>query len=150
MNIATVATGAGHGWNVSLAICVRGLQRLRARPVLLIPTVVMPVFFVVSFTGAFSSLTRIEGYGTSNVFNWMAPYAALQGAVFAGVGGAMSAADDLENGFFDRLLLIPGSRLPILVGTIGYSAVRSIIPTTGVLGVAALGGLELPGGIPGL
>ncbi len=89
MNIATVATGAGHGWNVSLAICVRGLQRVRARPVLLIPTVVMPVFFVVSFTGAFSSLTRIEGYGTSNVFNWMAPYAALQGAVFAGVGGAM-------------------------------------------------------------
>ena len=58
-------------------------------------------FFVVSFTGAFSALTRIEGYGTDNVYNWMAPYAALQGAVFAGVGGAASAADDLENGFFD-------------------------------------------------
>lgn len=150
MSATTVATGAGHGWNVSLAICARGMQRLRARPVLLIPTVVMPVFFVVSFTGAFSSLTRIEGYGTSNIFNWMAPYAALQGAVFAGVGGAMSAADDLENGFFDRLLLTPGSRFPILVGTIGYSSVRSIIPTTGVLGVAALGGLELPGGVLGL
>ncbi len=150
MSTTAVAIGVGHSWSVSLAICIRGLQRLRARPVILIPTVVMPIFFVISFTGAFSSLTKIEGYGTSNIFNWMAPYAALQGAVFAGVGGAMSAADDIENGFFDRLLLTPGSRLPILIGTTGYSGVRSIIPTTCVLGVAALGGLELPGGVIGL
>jgi len=150
VSTVTVSTGLGHAGAVSLAVCVRGLQRVRARPVLLIPTVVMPVFFVISFTGAFSSLTRIEGYGTSNIFNWMAPYAALQGAVFAGVGGATSAADDLESGFFDRLLLTPGSRLPILIGTIGYSAVRSFIPTTGVLAVAALGGLQLPGGVLGL
>ena len=121
-----------------------------ARPILIMPTIVMPVFFVVSFTGAFSALTRIEGYGTDNVYNWMAPYAALQGAVFAGVGGAASAADDLENGFFDRLLLTPGGRFPLLAGTIGYSGVRSLIPTTAVLVVSYFGGLALPGGPVGL
>ena len=67
--------------------------------------------------------------------------------MFAGVGGASTTAEDIENGFFDRLLLTPGSRVPILVGTMAYSALRSTIPTTGVLLVSALGGLRLPGGL---
>ncbi len=150
MSATRTSVGVEHGWAVSLALCGRGLRRIQARPVLLVPTVVMPIFFVIGFTGAFNSLTQVEGYGTGNIFNWMAPYAALQGAVFAGVGGAMSAADDLENGFFDRLLLTPGSRLPLLAGTVGFSAVRSLVPTAGVLAVAGLGGLELPGGPLGL
>jgi len=106
----------------------------------------MPLIFVISFTGAFGSLTRVRGYGSDNIFNWMAAYAALQGAVFAGTGGAAATAEDLENGFFDRLLLAPGSRVPILVGTMAYSALRSLIPTTGVLIASALGGLRLAGG----
>ena len=146
----TASTGLRHAAAVTLAIGIRGMKRIRARPSLILPTLVMPVFFVISFTGAFSSLTRVDGYGTDNVFNWMAPYAALQGAVFAGIGSASSVADDLENGFFDRLLLTPGSRLPLLVGTIGYSGVRSFIPTSAVLVVSWWSGLRVPGGIVGL
>ena len=101
---------------------------------------------VVSFTGAFSSLTRIPGYGTGSTFNWMTPYAALTGAMFGGLGGASATADDMESGFFDRLLLAPGGRLPLISGTVAYSALRSIIPTTAVLLVAVPGGLELGGG----
>ncbi len=114
------------------------MRRISARPTLIMPVLLMPLIFVISFTGAFGSLTRVEGYGTDNVYNWMAVYAALQGAVFAGVGGAASTAEDIENGFFDRLLLTPGSRLPILVGTMGYSALRSMIPTTGLIGLAVV------------
>jgi len=139
--------GAGHAVRVAGAVCGRGMRRISARPTLIMPVLLMPLIFVISFTGAFGSLTRVEGYGTDNVYNWMAVYAALQGAVFAGVGGAASTAEDIENGFFDRLLLTPGSRLPILVGTMGYSALRSTIPTTGVLLISALGGLSLPGGL---
>ena len=142
----TRATGFGHASGVASAICGRGMRRIMARPTLIMPVLLMPLIFVISFTGAFGSLTRVEGYGTDNVFNWMAVYAALQGAVFAGVGGASATAEDLENGFFDRLLLTPGSRVPILVGTMAYSALRSMIPTTGVLFVSILGGLSLAGG----
>ena len=84
------------------------------------------------------------------MYDWMAPYAALQGSVFAGIGGAASAADDIENGFFDRLLLAPGRRLPILLGTAAYSGLRSLIPTTAVLLASAMGGLSLRGGPMGL
>ena len=58
-----------HSRQVAAAICMRGMRRIKARPVLIVPTIVMPVVLVISFTGAFSSLTRIEGYGTSNIYN---------------------------------------------------------------------------------
>ena len=148
--VAVGPGGAGHGAAVVVALTRRGMARMVARPSLMIPTLLMPLFFIVSFTGAFSSLTRLEGYGASNVYDWMAPYAALQGSVFAGIGGAASAADDIENGFFDRLLLAPGRRLPILLGTAAYSGLRSLIPTTAVLLASSMGGLSLRGGPMGL
>ena len=146
MNLANLEIR--HSSQVASAICMRGMRRIKSRPVLIIPTIVMPVVLVVSFTGAFSSLTRIEGYGTSNIYNWMAPYGALQGAVFAGLGSVGSSADDLEQGFFDRLLLTPGSRFPLLVGTVGYSACRALIPTTAVFLFSLAFGMTVPGGLP--
>ena len=133
-------------WRIAWAVCWLGLARIRCRPLLMIPMLFMPLVLVVSFTGAFGSLTRIPGYGTGNTFNWMTPYAVLQGAMFGGLGGASATADDMESGLFDRLLLAPGSRLPLISGTVAYSALRSIIPTTAVLLVAVPSGLDLGGG----
>ena len=136
---------------VTTALAGRAMLRLRRRPSLFIPTIVMPVFFVVAFTGSFDGISRVEGYGTDNIYDWMTPYAAIQGAAFAGVGAAGMTADDIENGFFDRLLLAPGTRLPLLAGPILYSTLRSLIPTTAVLAVAiAIGDLDLPGGPAGI
>ncbi len=95
--------GPGHGAAVVVALTRRGMARMVARPSLVIPTLVMPLFFIVSFTGAFSSLTRLEGYGASNVYDWMAPYAALQGSVFAGIGGAAAAAHHIQKESFEPL-----------------------------------------------
>ena len=132
------------------SVCWRGMSRIRSRPLLIIPMLFMPLVLVVSFTGAFSSLTRIPGYGTGSTFNWMTPYAVLQGAMFGGLGGASATAEDMESGFFDRLLLAPGGHLPLLVGTVAYSALRSAIPTTAVLLVAIPSGLNLSGGLLGI
>lgn len=132
---------------VSVALCMRGMRRLRRRPSLIIPTLVMPVFFVVSFSGAFSSMTDLPGYGTDQILDWMAPYAILQGASFAGMGAAGIVADDITNGFFDRLLLAPGGRRALLLGPLGYAAVRSLIPTVLVLLITLAGGLDVPAGV---
>ncbi|TML07045.1 MAG: hypothetical protein E6G39_20490 [Actinobacteria bacterium] len=117
---------------------VRGLTRLVRRPSLLIPATVMPVFFVVAFSGTFNGLTRLEGFGTDRMVNWMAPYAAIQGCSFAGVGAAGATAADLENGFFDRLLLAPCRRINLMLGPLLYSLARAVLPTTLVLLVALL------------
>ncbi len=135
---------------VMWAIGSRGLLRMRRLPSLIFPVVFMPVFFVVAFSGSFSSVTDIRGYGTDEAVNWMTAWAMLQGAAFAGVGAAGSAATDLENGFFDRLLLAPTNRLALLAGSVLYGQLRSLIPITLVLGVSFLLGADMPGGPLGL
>jgi ABC-2 type transport system permease protein len=126
---------------------IRGLQRMRRRPSLIIPALIMPMFFLIAFSGSFDSLTALAGFPTSNIKSWMAPYAILQGASFAGVGAAGGTATDMDLGFFDRLLLAPCSRMSLLLGPLAYSAVRALIPTTAVLLLGFALGADLPGGV---
>jgi ABC-type multidrug transport system permease subunit len=115
-------------------------------PASFVPMVVMPLFFVVAFGGAFSAVTLLPGFPTDNVLDWVAPFAVLQGASFAGFGTAFGTGRDLENGFFDRLLAAPVPRLALLLGALGYSAVRAVVPTVIVVTAVVLGGATLPGG----
>jgi ABC-2 type transport system permease protein len=129
---------------------VRGLRRMRRRPSLIIPALIMPMFFLIAFSGSFSSLTDLAGFPTDNVRSWMAPYAILQGASFAGIGAAGGTATDMDLRFFDRLLLAPCSRLSLVLGPLAYSSARALIPTTAVLLLALALGAELPGGLLGV
>lgn len=137
--------GWGQTVELTMAIAVRGLMRLSRRPSLIIPSVLMPSFFILAFGNSFSSLSRIDGYGTDNVFNWMAPYAILQGAAMGGMGAPGMMAQDLEDGFMDRMLLMPGRRVALLAGPVLYAALRTVIPTVIVLVIAYLYGARLDG-----
>ena len=139
-----------HDVGVFRALTGRGMMRMRRLPALIVPAIVMPMFFVVAFSGSFSSLANVPGFPTPHVINWMTPYAILQGASFAGMGAAGGTATDIEGGFFDRLLLAPCRRPILMLGPLGYSALRSLIPTTLVLALAVVLGAEMPGGVLGI
>ncbi|MEZ5167072.1 MAG: ABC transporter permease [Acidimicrobiales bacterium] len=124
----------------------RNLVRLLRVPSILVPMVVMPLFFVVAFTGSFDGVSQVPGYPTDKVINWIAAFALLQGASFAGVGTAGAVANDLDSGFIDRLLVSPIRRGVILVAPLTYTAARALIPITLVVVAALLGGADTPGG----
>ena len=128
----------------------RSLVRIRRIPAAIIPTVAMPVFLLISFSGAFSSVVNIPGFPTDSILSWVAPYAVIQGAAFAGVGASQSVAADLENGFYDRLLMSPSSRFSLMLGPLSGAMVRVLLPVTVVQAVAFIGGLELTQGVRGL
>ena len=65
----------------------------------------------------------------------MVPFAILQGSAFAGFGTGFSTVTDIQSGFYDRLLLAPGSRVAILVGPILSGLVRCTVTLAVVLGV---------------
>lgn len=132
------------------ALSRRNLIRMVRMPAILVPMLVMPIFFVIAFTGSFDGISRVEGYPTPKVINWVAAFAMLQGASFAGVGSAGAISNDLENGFMDRLLVSPIRRSAILVAPLVYTAVRACIPLTTVVVVALIADADLPGGALGL
>jgi len=109
------------------------------------PILIMPIFFMVAFSGSYSAITRIPGFPTDNILNWFVPYACIQGAAFSGMGIGYGIARDMESGFYDRLLLAPVSRLALVLGAVGTSMSRATFPLFTVLPLGLLLGSSFPG-----
>ncbi len=127
------------------ALVRRSLVAITRTPSALAPILLMPIFFMISFSGSYSAITRIPGFPTDNIYNWFVPYACVQGAAFSGIGVGFTTARDLENGFFDRLRLAPSGRPALIIGPLGISVIRASFPFVTVLPIGFLLGADFPG-----
>ena len=149
--ISVRRAGRSTSWvPVSFALAQRSLAGILRIPAAVVPLIVMPMFFVIAFSGSFSSLADLPSFPTDNVFNWFVPFAIVQGAAFAGFGTGFSTVRDIETGFYDRLLLAPGSRLGLWVGPTLASLARATFTTLAVLTLGVLLGIEMVDPLPGL
>ncbi|MFV1990242.1 MAG: ABC transporter permease [Acidimicrobiales bacterium] len=113
-------------------------------PAAIVPTLIFPLFFLITFTGVYVSLTRLPGFPTDNIYDWFVPFMILQGAAFAGIGAGFSLGRDIETGFMDRILLTPQPRITLMVGPIAAYVLRSLFTAMIVLTVGVLLGSALP------
>ena len=128
---------------VALALAQRSLVGILRIPAAVVPLIVMPVFFMIAFSGSFSRLSDLPSFPTDNVLSWFVPFAILQGSAFAGFGTGFSTVRDIETGFYDRLLLAPGSRLGLFVGPMLASFARATFTVTIVFALGIALGAEL-------
>jgi ABC-type multidrug transport system permease subunit len=122
---------------------------LRVRGALL-PATVAPLVFMLGISGQFQRLVGLDGFPTDSYLSWIVPLSCLQGAGFAGAATGSNLARDIEQGWFDRLLVAPVPRPLLVIGPILGGVTRSLVPATVVLVVGLAVGAELPGGVPGL
>jgi ABC-type multidrug transport system permease subunit len=135
---------------VALVLWRRSLNEvLRVRGALL-PATIAPVVFMLGISGQFRGLTGLEGFPTDSYLSWIVPLSCLQGAGFAGAATGSNLARDIEQGWFDRLLVAPVPRPLLVVGPILGAVTRSLVPATVVLLVGLALGAELTGGVAGL
>jgi ABC-2 type transport system permease protein len=135
---------------IALTLWRRSLNEvLRVRGALL-PATIAPVVFLLGMSGQFGKLTGLDGFPTDSYLSWIVPLSCLQGAGFAGAATGSNLARDIEQGWFDRLLVAPVPRPVLLVGPILGGITRSLVPATVVLLVGLALGAELTGGVPGL
>ena len=136
--------------SVALTLWRRSLNEvLRVRGALL-PATIAPVVFMLGITGQFGRLTGLEGFPTESYISWIVPLSCMQGAGFAGAATGSNLARDIEQGWFDRLLVSPVPRPLLVVGPILGAITRSLVPATVVLIVGLLIGADLTGGVVGL
>jgi ABC-2 type transport system permease protein len=140
--------GGGRTVEVMVALVKRSLVRVRRMPSTFIPSLVMPVFQVIAFGGTFAAAVKFAGI--DNALDWYVPMAAIQGAAFGALGVAFGLIGDLQNGFFERLLMAPSRRGTLVFGPIAAAVIRAILPVALVVTVGFAGGMNLPGGVVGL
>ena len=98
------------------ALTVRSTKALLRQPALVAPSIFFPIFFAFLGASSFGKTTNIPGFPQVESFlQFSLASTVVQGVLFGSVTGAAALATDIENGFFDRLLLSPSTRSCILI-----------------------------------
>jgi ABC-type multidrug transport system permease subunit len=136
------------GWAQSVdatwALIRRAANEILRVPGAAIPGVLAPTIFFLGLTSVFGALSHLPGF-PAPFKDWMIPVSLLQGAGFTGAATGVNLARDIEQGWFDRLLVSPAPRPVILAGLVLSAALRSLIPATFLLAVGFAIGVNWPG-----
>src|SRR5437773_6621232 len=138
-------TGFRANLAMTWALMHRGLNEIVRVPGAAIPGVLAPTLFLLGLTAAFSKLTLLPGFGTSDFMSFLIGVSFLQGAGFTGAATGVNLARDIELGWFDRLLASPAPRPVILAGLVLSAGLRALLPATFLLIVAFAIGTHWPG-----
>jgi ABC-2 type transport system permease protein len=137
---------------VILALSRRALNEILRVPGGAVPGVLAPTIFMIGLSGVFgeaANLPEFAGDVGTDFRTFIVPVGMLQGAGFTGAATGVNLARDIEQGWFDRLLVGPAPRTVLLAGLVGSACLRSLLPATFLVVVALLlgTGIESIGGL---
>jgi ABC-type multidrug transport system permease subunit len=127
------------------ALMRRGLNEILRVPGGALPGVLAPTIFVLGFSAVFGDAARLRSYGGVDFLTFTCAVGMLQGAGFTGAATGVNLARDIEQGWFDRLLLSPTPRPVLLAGIVGSACLRALLPAAFLLTVALAFGVRWPG-----
>lgn len=138
-----VEARAAHPVRDVASIAGRALRAVPRELETVIPPIFIAVFFFVINIGTLQRLTEshIQGF---DITAFMLPTAILLGVT--GVSRAGSLVLDIQNGYFDRLLLTPVRRLAILVGLMLADVAIACALMVPILGLALGLGVRIESG----
>lgn len=134
-----------HGARTILALTRRALNEIIRVPTGALPGVLAPTIFMLGLTAVFGKAASLPGFDTDDFRTFIVPVGLLQGAGFTGAATGVNLARDIEQGWFDRLLVAPVSRPTLLTGIVLSASLRALLPGTFLLIVAFSLGVTWPG-----
>jgi ABC-type multidrug transport system permease subunit len=129
----------------TLVLMRRALNEVIRVPGASIPGVLAPAIFNVGLTAVFGNFTQVTGFGTESYITFIVAIGLMQGASFSGAATGVNLARDIEQGLFDRMLLLPVPRPALLAGVVLSASLRAMLPATFLLLVTFSLGAEFPG-----
>ena len=126
------------------ALTRRALNEILRVPGGAIPGVLAPTIFMLGLSSVFGAAAHLRGY-PSDFRTFIVAVSFLQGAGFTGAATGVNLARDIEQGWFDRLLLAPTPRPVLLIGIVTSAALRALLPATLAFVVAVALGVNWPG-----
>jgi len=143
-----VTAGLRQTW----ALAWRSITGVARLPQAWFPALFFPLVLMAIFTGSFANAPgSIPGFPPVRSFlDFAIAGAILQGVLIGGTTAGAAFAQDIEGGFFDRLVASPTSRASILAGRLGGSVALAIVQALLFIGIALIFGASIENGLPGL
>ena len=134
--------------NVLWLLTKRAVREAVRTPEATVPLLFIPVFFL------FVNLGQLGDQFEGQAFLKGQNYAAFQlpvSLIFAviGIGSGLAICAEIENGYFDKLLVAPIARTHILLGRLGADFLRNLVTGSVVLLIGMLVGVRIRSGVLG-
>jgi ABC-2 type transport system permease protein len=127
----------------------RSVRRTLRQPILIVPTIVFPLFLLAVNASGLTAATKIPGFPTHSYLNFAISVTFMQGALFAATTAGTELANDIESGFLNRLQLTPLRGTAILVGQMAGALVLALIGALTYLVVGVIAGVHIAAGAGG-
>ncbi len=134
----------------SFVLGQRALREALRTPDALIPTLFIPLFFLVVNVGQAARIFPSEGTDFLRGQNYAAfqlPSSLLLAASFG--SAALYLVEEIEGGYFDKLRATPISRVSIVVGRLYAELVKSVVITSVMIVIALPFGVRIASGTLG-
>jgi ABC-2 type transport system permease protein len=134
-----------------VTIAGRALRAIPREPEAVVPALVVPVFFFVVNIGALEKVAEQQAAAGMAAFNFRA-FQLPVAIIFAvtGISRASALVTDIQNGYFDRLLLTPVRRLALLLGLMVSDFVLVVALAIPVIFLGLAVGVRFETGIVGM
>lgn len=131
---------------IARAVAWRSIHIFLSNPAFLLPALVFPLFFFVSFAGGLSAVANVPGFDFPSGYTaFQFVFVLLQSAAFGGVFTGFGIARDFETGFAHRYLLAASNRGGLILGYAAAALVRACITWAILTAVALIAGMNVDG-----
>ena len=132
-------------------LTVRSVRALIRQPWYVAVTLVQPIVWLLLFGQLFKSIVNIPGFAVDGTYlEFITPGVIMMTSLFSSGWAGTTYIEDMARGVMDRLLASPVSRGAMMVATLVYQSIVTIIQSLAVFAIAYAFGARFPGGASGV
>lgn len=130
-------------------IARRSIARTVRQPILVVPTLVFPLFMLAVLSAGASQVTKLRGFPTHSYITFVLGATLVQGASGAMTMAGNSLGDDIETGFLSRIALTPVRTWVLVAAQLAGVALLGFLQAVLYLVVGLAAGANVKAGIGG-
>jgi ABC-2 type transport system permease protein len=136
----------------SAFLTVRAIRSLLRQPAYAAMTLVQPIIWLLLFGQLFRSVVEIPGFtaASGSYLEFITPGVIVMTALFSSGWAGTVYIEDMNRGVMDRLLASPVRRGAMMIGTLAYQSVTTVVQTLVVVAIALVAGARFTGGVVGV
>ncbi len=133
-------------------LTLRSVRSLIRQPWFVAITLVQPIIWLLLFGQLFKSVIHLPGFtaGSGSYVEYIAPDVVVMTALFSSAWAGTVYIEDMNRGVMDRLLASPVSRGAMMIGTLAYQAITTLVQTVIILAIAYATGARFAGAAKGI
>lgn len=121
------------------------------RPIMaLIPSLFMPIFFFVVNSLSLTAFSQVPGFPDVSYKDFIAPVAIFTAIFFSAGNAGIELVQDIEGGYFKKLIIMPINKLTIVAAKLVEVAVQAIMQGLIMLVLLLLWGVNFESGVLGI